>query len=266
MNRQFPIDCSPVLSSHQEGSQVCILGCGRSGTSIFGELFQSLPNFRYYSEPNLKSLPQIDFSSPVAIKVPRPEPDSQTSPGLPFLLSEFLHIFPDTGTIFWQVRHPLDTICSLQIGIKNQWGHHPRPHDYQSWLKRPLIEQCAYHWNYLNTIGFRQIKHLAKINRFESMIQDPLQNALICMNQAGINGKECLPEIRRWASRVQNKNNHKFIEAECSKPYSRNDHTNKVDRWRENLTKKQIAQVLPLIKEGAEEFGYDLSIKLPPDQ
>jgi len=26
-----------------------VLGCGRSGTSIFGELFAALPGFRYWS-------------------------------------------------------------------------------------------------------------------------------------------------------------------------------------------------------------------------
>jgi hypothetical protein len=30
-----------------------VLGCGRSGTSIFGELFEALPGFTYLSEPLL---------------------------------------------------------------------------------------------------------------------------------------------------------------------------------------------------------------------
>ena len=35
---------------------VLILGCGRSGTSIFGELFESLPGFSYLSEPDLDAI------------------------------------------------------------------------------------------------------------------------------------------------------------------------------------------------------------------
>lgn len=34
-------------------ANAAVLGCGRSGTSIFGELFAALPGFRYWSEPFL---------------------------------------------------------------------------------------------------------------------------------------------------------------------------------------------------------------------
>lgn len=242
------------------GAHICILGCGRSGTSIFGELFQSLPKYRYYSEPKLSDIHHINFDSPVALKVPRPGPNDQTSPGLPFVLSEFLNMVPNSMKFFWQVRHPLDTICSLMVGIANNWGHHPRPPDYLEWSNRSLVERCAHHWNYLNTVGYHQIRHLVTINRFEDMVHSPLQNALRCMEKAGIEKYAYLTEIETWASRVQDKNNTDFIEAACSKPYSRNNHTRKVDRWKENLTKQQIDQVVPLVKQGAAEFNYDLSL------
>ena len=42
-----------ILVVMREGfpSHVIILGCGRSGTSIFGELFEHIPGYMYYSEP-----------------------------------------------------------------------------------------------------------------------------------------------------------------------------------------------------------------------
>lgn len=237
---------------------VCILGCGRSGTSIFGELFKALPTYTYLSEPDLGTLNKTDFHQPVAIKVPRPGPEDTTSPGLPFLWPDFMQLFPSPPVLFWQVRHPLDTICSLKIGIARNWGHHPRPHDWQSWLSKPLEQQCAHHWNYLNTTGYLQIKEKANISHFEDLVADPLQHARRCLELAGMKFEEVRGEVATWAQRVQDANNEKFVEAECSRPYSTKDHKRKVGRWKENLSLEEVINVLPLIEEGAEHFGYKL--------
>ena len=235
---------------------VCILGCGRSGTSIFGELFQSLTPYQYFSEPEWTDFAALDFSSPTAIKVPRPGPS--TTPGLPFLLETFHSIFPSHGVIFWQVRHPLDTICSLKVGISKDWGHHPRPEDYQEWQDRSLVAKCAHHWNYLNTVGFEKIQKQAVVNRFEDMIRDPLKVGLTQTEVTGLDPKMHADEIRVWANRIQDENNDKFVEADCSKPYSRQDHVKKVGRWKENLSKEEIEEVLPIVDPGAKLFDYDL--------
>ena len=183
---------------------VCILGCGRSGTSIFGELFEHLSDYTYYSEPDYYKLSTFDYTKPVAIKVPRPAENQLPSPGLPFVLEEFLEVFPEPRIIFWQVRHPLDTICSLRVGISKNWGHHPRPPDWQDWLDRPLLEQCAHHWDYLNSVGYHQIQDIAHINRFEEMILQPLQTAQQICQLAGIDIEKNDTAIRSWAKRVQN--------------------------------------------------------------
>lgn len=40
-------------------ANVAILGCGRSGTSIFGELFEAFPGYRYWSEPHLAEVRRV---------------------------------------------------------------------------------------------------------------------------------------------------------------------------------------------------------------
>lgn len=239
-------------------NHVCILGCGRSGTSIFGELFQSVPGYSYYSEPLLSEVSGLDFSNPLAIKVPRPDTGAHTSMGLPFLWPQFLELFPTPPVIFWQVRHPLDTICSLKVGIAKNWGHHPRPPQWEQWLHRPLIERGAYHWNFLNTASYNQIKAHVVVSRFEEMLKDPFGHAKRCLQAAGADINAFTREAELWAFRVQDQNNDHFSEAECSKPYSTGDHLKKVGRWHENLSPSQLKQVLPLIEEGAREFKYPL--------
>ncbi len=237
---------------------VLILGCGRSGTSIFGELFEHLPDYTYYSEPDFAQYCQLDFSSAIAAKVPRDSAEFPAPAGLSFPPNELPADFRENGIIFWQIRHPLDAICSLRVGISKNWGHHPRPHDWQTWLDRPLIERCAHHWTYLNSNGYQQLADQTTICRFEEMIDNPQTFAENACLQAGVDITLRTTEIGEWADRVQDTNNEKFIEAETSRPYSTNDHSRRVGRWKENLSKKEVKAVLPIIAGTAVMFGYEL--------
>ena len=238
-------------------AHVMILGCGRSGTSIFGELFEHLPAYTYYSEPPFAILSQLNYAQPIAVKVPKESDSFLPDPGLSFPLVSMLKTIPEPRHFFWQVRHPLDAISSLKVGISRDWGHHPQPPDWQEWLDRPLVERCAHHWHYINTVGFEQVAGLVTITRFEDMLADPLQFAHKIAQTIGLNIVEDAP-LRAWAARVQDKNTAQFVEAETSKAYSTHDHTVKVGRWQENLSEKEVARVLPMIREAAQRFDYHL--------
>ena len=235
-----------------------ILGCGRSGTSIFGEFFDHLPEYSYYSEPDFAEYRQLDFSKPVAAKVPRDNKDFPGPHGLSFPPDALPEAFLENGLIFWQVRHPLDAICSLRIGIARNWGHHPRPHDWQEWLERPLLERCAHHWAHLNSDGYQHVAKQAVVCRFEDMIRDPMQFAQSIAGQTGLDLQKNGDQIREWATRVQDTNNEKFVEAHTSRPYSRPDHSKRVGRWQENLTGPEVGMVLPIIADAAMTFDYQL--------
>ncbi len=239
-------------------AHVVVLGCGRSGTSIFGELFRHIPGYSYISEPPFGDLAGYDYSAPIAIKIPRPAAGQPVSPGLPFRVDALLAAVPEPRRIFWLVRHPLDAICSLRVGIAKNWGHHPRPPDWRSWLAEPLLRQCAHHWLRINTAGFASINQLATVVRFEDMIRDPLETARRAADSVGIDPGAGDEQLRDWTKRVQNENNEDFDEAEPSRSYSRPDHETCIDRWRENLTAAEAAELIPLVGETAARFGYAL--------
>lgn len=240
-------------------NHVVILGCGRSGTSIFGELFGHLPNYRYYSEPPFAEVLALDYSQPIAVKVPRESEGFPPDAGLSFPLPTLLKVIPPPLQLYWQVRHPLDTICSLRVGISRNWGHHPHPPDWQDWLSRPLLERCAHHWNYINTVGYDQVADYVMVTRFEDMLKDSLAFARSISEQVGLDIQQNEHHLRQWAERVQNKNNDRFVEAKTSRPYSTEDHSVKIARWKENLSPSEEAQILPLIQDTAQRFDYDLS-------
>jgi hypothetical protein len=96
------------------------------------------------------------------------------------------------------------------------------------------------------------------VKRFEDMIQDPVGFAKKCLEQTNNDLALNLRQVKKWAARVQNRNNKSFLEAACSRPYSRNDHSKKVGRWQENLTPAEVDLVLPIVIAGSKLFGYDL--------
>jgi hypothetical protein len=239
-------------------TQVMILGCGRSGTSIFGELFDGLAGYTYLSEPSFDDVLASDFKRPHAFKVPRESPRYEAAPGLSFPIAVFLEKAPNTR-FFWMVRHPLDAICSLRVGIDNSWGHHPRPPDWQSWQHEPLLKRCAHHWAFLNSAGFKQVEKDAVVVHFESMLNDPRSLAVAACTTIGVEPASQAEPISRWARRVQNTNNADFVEAQTSRNYSRADHQVRIGRWRENLSAADVDTVWPIVHDSAKQFGYGLA-------
>jgi len=236
---------------------VMVLGCGRSGTSIFGELFHAIPGYQYLRELPFEAVLKSDLSRPLAFKVPREAGGLTNSPGLSFPLSLIREHAP--GMIFfWIVRHPLDCISSLRVGIAQNWGHHPRPADWKDWLSRPLVEQCAHHWAYLNTFGFQQVADIAIRVHFEQMIQDT--SGFVRQVERALQSASLLtlPEVLAWTDRIQDQNNRNFVEAVTSRSFSRPDHTVRVGRWRQNLSDEDVDLVLPIIAEAAAMHGYEL--------
>ena len=240
-------------------SNVVILGCGRSGTSIFGELFEALA-YRYFFEPSMDQVRQIDFrAGPVAMKVPKASSGSPVTPGLPFCLEDLMSVVPEPRTIFWSVRHPLDAVCSLRPGIEANWSHNPKPADWQAWLERPLIERCARHWSYINFFGYGAVKDIAEVIRYEDLVSAPLQAAERCCSAVGlIVSPERRATIDRWALSVGNRKAPACYEAKHQVVWSRQDHSVRVGRWKENLSPEEVARVWKIVGPAAEPFRYDL--------
>jgi hypothetical protein len=245
-------------------AHVVILGCGRSGTSIFGELFEHLTPYRYHFELPFEALESVDFSAgPVAIKVPKRAPGQPMTAGLPFLLGDLLAVVPQPRVLFWQIRHPLDAICSLRPGIAAVWSHNPRPPDWQEWMQQPLVMQCARHWQYINETGYLAVQSIVTVTRYERLVEAPFDFAADVARGIGLDPVACAPQLDAWAASVGNRKSPDSYEAKHQVHWSRQDHTTRIDRWRENLSDAEIEAVLPLIVNAARLHGYELPASMP---
>lgn len=239
-----------------------LLGCGRSGTSIFGELFAALPQYRYYSEPTCDTLAELDFRTPIAVKVPRSTECFPAGGGLSFPLERLDELLPQPRKLFWIVRHPLDTICSLRVGISRNWGHHPRPPDWRDWLNAPLLERCAHHWNYINGPGYDQIRSQAELVYFEDMIRDAAAFAERICREIGVDPIAVADPLATWARRVQDTDNEHFVPAQTGREYATRDHRTRVGRWRENLSELEAEELWESVRVVASSFGYEKGRKV----
>lgn len=240
-------------------AHVVILGCGRSGTSIFGELFECLTPYhpRYHFEPHFDELRTIDFSAgPVAIKVPKLPPGHAMTPGLPFVLEQLLQIVPQPRVIFWQIRHPLDAICSLRPGITAGWKHNPKPADWVAWMGKPVILQCARHWQNINETGYLAVKDIATVTRYEDLVSDPRGFTQKVCGAIGLDAAAHAAEIEAWGATVGSAKSG--YEAKRQVHWSRPDHTKRVERWRENLRPEELVAVRPIVEAAARLHGYRL--------
>ncbi|ARQ00962.1 hypothetical protein CAK95_19090 [Pseudorhodoplanes sinuspersici] len=224
-------------------------------------MFESLPSYRgrYRFEPAFDDLRTIDFKAgPVAIKVPKRSSGERMTPGLPFLLEDLLAIVPEPRVIFWQVRHPLDAICSLRPGITADWSHNPKPPDWMEWQKRPVIMQCARHWQHINETGYRAVRDIAAVMHYEDLVCDPHYFARQVCDKAGIDMIDHAEGIEAWAARVGNAKSPDSYEAKRQTHWSRQDHTTRVERWRENMSPEDVEMVRPVVETAARLHGYDL--------
>jgi hypothetical protein len=83
--------------------------------------------------------------------------------------------------------------------------------------------------------------------------------ALKICSKVEVSADDFEPELTAWADRVQDTNNEKFIEAKTSRNLSRPDHNNRIGRWKENLRKEEVMQIIPILDYAAKTFGYEIS-------
>lgn len=237
---------------------VLVLGCARSGTSILGELFDHLPEYRALEfEPDVQWLSR--FARPCAVKNPalfRPteeEAIAVRSPGLPFELGAVRQELDDPDAL-WIVRHPLDAVASLRPGLADFWGHGPPPPDFPALFERPVIERCAAQWDWVNGAGFRSACVLrVMLVYYEDLVAQPVGTAArVC----AFLGYRSLPRgAVEWAATVSDDVTHH--QARHQSRWATADHARRVGRWRENLTDFEAMAAARLTQATAAFFGYD---------
>lgn len=248
-----------------ECPHVLILGAPRSGTSILGELFEMLPQFHYYFEPDiyfLKATREDFVRFRWALKNPidlhhgqRELAVGKRTPGLACDMSELLDITTNFKAV-WIVRHPLDAVASSIPGVTNGWEHGPEPANWESLLGDEPHIRAASMWSWINDAGWHNANELFDVElvRYEDLILRKRETVdRILTHVGGVPLDE--PAIDRYISLLNNETGQ--YEAKHQVMWVTRDHERRIGRWRETMTEKQVEEVLPMVSDIGKTFGYE---------
>lgn len=225
---------------------VLIAGAGRSGTTILGELFHTLPHWDYGFEWDLDNLGS--YNEPVAIKNPR---SKERTPGLQFNVEQAERRFGPLNYI-WIVRHPLDMACSyvplIRTGDQEFWG---LKDDWKSLSYLESLEYALRHWRLVNTEGFDNINP-GFVVKYRDLVLHTAQTVGEILDYVG---SEWHPALNSYVAKVNNVSGKH--ESHWQKHWYRDNHTKRVGRYKENIPEEDVGELWGIVSDIAEEFGFN---------
>jgi len=257
---------------------VFLLGCARSGTSIFGEALAAHPDITYLFElsPTWNSIVEEGADHRLDASSATPEVARQVyaefsqrlrgEPGevlleknpkhvlrLPFLAelfpwARFLHI----------VRDGRDTAASLMFRNRGPvWGHLQVP-GWKELLERYGEEnhvRCAHQWRIAvetaRADGARLDDRCREV-RYEDLVQGPLAVAEEALAFMGLDAPEAVAE---FCGKIQDETEGSYHALKQVRHYVDN-HSRRVGRYRENLSAAEVAEVEKACGGLLAELGY----------
>jgi LPS sulfotransferase NodH len=251
-----------------------LLGCARSGTSIFAEAVAAHPEVKYIFEPHeiweqaghgeneshrltaAHATPEIctrlrgwfgerrGAATLVLDKTPR------NTLRVPFLRA----VFPEAKFIHL-VRDGRDVACSLMPGIGGDVWHHLKPPAWRElFAQHHGIERCALTWRdtlQLALADLRGVPH--RQVRYEDLLAQPHATLAATWQFLGLPPAAAALEFAEKISDATDGLHH----AAHQQVWFRNDHVRRTGRWRENLAPEEQETVGRLLHETLKALGYD---------
>lgn len=169
-------------------------------------------------------------------------------------------IFPEAKFIHI-VRDGRDVACSLVPGCGGvEWRHLKPPSWQEYYLKFSGAIRCAHVWKQVveTTLGdLQNVPHLQI--RYEDLLASPQLIAKEIFNFLEI---DLHAKTLEFCSNITNKTSSSY-QAKFQDQWYRNDHSIRVGRWNENLTKEEIKVINPLLKPLLTQLGYHIESPLP---
>jgi hypothetical protein len=264
-------------------SPVFVVGCARSGTSIFGEALASHPDVTYLFElsPMWDKLigeredHRLDASHAtpeLAPRVYRALADEAAGTGhggavlveknpkhvlrLPFLdalfpWARFVHV----------LRDGRDVVASLMFRNRGtRWGHLKVPGWRDLLAQHPFDNhvRCAHQWRdavaTARRDGRRRGERYLEV-AYEDLVRDP---AAVVPRALAFIGLAVTPEVRAFWPKIADETAGSYHARRQVRHYVEN-HRRRVGRFRENLSGEQVAAVEAVCGELLRELGYPLT-------
>ncbi len=261
-------------------SPVFLVGCARSGTSIFGEALAAHPGVVYLFEVSAlwsavipdrqhHRLERSDATREVASSIYRSLANEAEDAGGAAVLVEknpkhvlriaFLDALFPWARFVQIIRDGRDVVSSLMFRNRGeQWGHLEIP----GW--RDLLERypkdnhirCACQWRDAVAVARREGQALGPRRyleiRYEDLVRNPKATVQRALDFSGLSPDPLVDEFLR---KIQDETAGSYHARRQVRHYIEN-HSRRIGRYKENLTEKQAAEVVEVCGDLLRELGY----------
>lgn len=247
-----------------------IVGCARSGTSILGELVESHPKVMYvYEERIWRVLGETSHHAVTPEDIPRKnmvklrkwmkmykrknkvvvEKNPRHVVRVPFIK----HIFPD-AKIIHIVRDGRDVSCSLKSGLCGKTWAHVKPPRWRE-IERDYegVIRCAHAYHDIMQYPMKDLETIEHLQvKYEDFVINPKEIAAQVFDHIGLPMHD---DVIEFTNKVQNKMENSYV-ARHQRRWYKTDHSKRIGRWEENMTKEEQEEVNKILKPVLEHYGY----------
>ena len=251
-----------------------VFGCARSGTSILGELIAAHPDVKYVFEahhvwdaggtdengshrlterhatPEARQSIRQWFADQGAATRLVVEKNPRNVLRIPFLRA----ILPEARLIHL-VRDGRDVACSMVPGCGGSEWHHLKPPSWNEFFGRAEgAERCAMVWKEVVEIALADLAETPHLQiRYEDVVRTPRAAADAVMRFIGL---DTVPPVFDFCGRIQNFTAASY-HAQIQTHWWRDDHRERIGRWRENLTAGEQRTIDKLLAPLLRRLGYE---------
>ena len=251
-----------------------IVGCARSGTSIFGEAVAAHPAVKYVFEPH-EIWEQAGHGEneshrlTAAHAVPKVRAGIRAwfrtqGRGEAFVLDKtprnvlripFLRAVFPKAKIIHLIRDGRDVACSLMPGMGGDTWHHLKPVAWREYFEQHQgFERCALAWRAAVQTALSDLVGVNHLQvHYEQLVAAPRETILRVWEFLGLPPDA---DALNFADKIQNSTAGSFHAAQQQVWY-REDHSCRIGRWRENLDWEQQQKVGELLGDTLKTLGYE---------
>ncbi len=261
------------------GVPVFLVGCARSGTSIFGEAIAAHPRVAYLFEASSiwnslvprhddHRLTAADATPEVAAAIYEALAAARRGLRGDVLLEKnpkhviripFLHALFTEARFLHLVRDGRDTVASLMFRNRGaEWGHLRIP-GWRELLARYESAnhiRCAHQWSYAVATARRDAaalpEGLSREVRYEDLVARP---AAVLREVLDFLGLEPHPDVDAFLFRIQDETKNSYHARKQVRHFVDN-HRRRIGRYRENLGEAQLEDIVGVCGGLLEELGY----------
>lgn len=250
-----------------------IIGCARSGTSILGELIASHPEIHYHFEAHpvweLAGRGENDshrlteeHATDKVVQQIRRWLERHSRPGTILMEKNprnvlrvpFLGAVVPEASLIHIIRDGRDVACSMLPGIGGaSWQHLKPPLWRRLRAENEGVVRCALAWKEIMEIAVEDlagVPHL--LVRYEDLVRRPQEMAGRIFSFLGLHlHQDCLAFCDRISASTES-----AYHAKGQERWYRNDHTSRLDRWRETLDEDEQQRLTDALAPLLERLGY----------